>query len=165
MRGHDIEVFSHHSGLSTSQEEGKKKQKKTKKTKKTRVKAPQVVVEEPFEADGDQVLEKQVVNAKDVNFRSIDVLSSVPSVLEYDETLLAIVGILDKFKNQSHAASWIRTGGLLPGKPSNADALPSENPLWFEDADVAKDWAESGKKVLAALDIELISGVTAPSQR
>ena len=81
-------------------------------------------------------------------------------VPEYDETLLAIIGILDELKNQSHTASWLRAGGLMPGKPSDTNVLPSGGSPWFEDAVIAKGWTEKGRKALAALDIEPLSGVT-----
>jgi len=48
----------------------------------------------------------------------------VPGI-EYDETLLAIVGILDVVKHQSNVASWVKTSGLWgPYPPQN---LPTPN--------------------------------------
>jgi len=39
-------------------------------------------------------------------------------VTEYDETLLAVVGILDEVKHQSNVASWVRANGLWgPHRP------------------------------------------------
>ena len=41
--------------------------------------------------------------------------------IEYDETLLAVVGILDEVKSQSNVASWVRANGLWgPDPPQNS---------------------------------------------
>ena len=54
-------------------------------------------------------------------------------VIEYDETLLAIVGILDDIRFQSNVASWVRANGLWgPCPPQNStgvdtDAFADEN--------------------------------------
>ncbi|KAL4248193.1 hypothetical protein ABKN59_007123 [Abortiporus biennis] len=42
---------------------------------------------------------------------------------EYDDTLIAIIGILDEIKHQANVASWIRFGGLwgLGGSPADSN--------------------------------------------
>lgn len=62
---------------------------------------------------------------------------------EYDETLLAIIGVLDEIKHQSNVAGWIRAGGLwgpagrvsavvpstvVPSSSTTADASTSAPP-------------------------------------
>jgi hypothetical protein len=50
--------------------------------------------------------------------------------IEYDETLLAVVGILDEVKFQSNVASWVRENGLRGPHPTRNlvgfDAFPQE---------------------------------------
>lgn len=54
-------------------------------------------------------------------------------VIEYDETLLAIVGILDDVRFQSNVASWVKANGLWGPYPpqnstgTNTDAFADEN--------------------------------------
>jgi len=55
------------------------------------------------------------------------------SEIEYDETLLAIVGILDEVKHQSNVASWVKANGLWGPYPPqnltnpNTDALTRDH--------------------------------------
>lgn len=55
----------------------------------------------------------------------------VPEI-EYDETLLAVIGILDEVKHQSNVASWVKADGLWGPHPppslanSNTDAPTHE---------------------------------------
>ncbi|KAI0822127.1 hypothetical protein BC628DRAFT_1391072 [Trametes gibbosa] len=45
----------------------------------------------------------------------------------YDETLLAVIGVLDEIKSQANVAAWIRSGGLWgPSSPPAAKATPGE---------------------------------------
>ncbi|KJA15435.1 hypothetical protein HYPSUDRAFT_149081, partial [Hypholoma sublateritium FD-334 SS-4] len=39
--------------------------------------------------------------------------TSPPPPLRYDETLLAVVGVLDRIKHEGNVAGWMRSGGLL----------------------------------------------------
>jgi len=54
--------------------------------------------------------------------------------IEYDETLLVVVGILDEVKHQSNVASWVKANGLWgPYPPQNlvnpdADSLSHDHP-------------------------------------
>ncbi|KAF9650397.1 hypothetical protein BDM02DRAFT_3061523, partial [Thelephora ganbajun] len=50
-------------------------------------------------------------------------------VIEYDETLLAIVGILDEVKHQSNIASWVKANGLWGPYPPQSLAIPSIDAL------------------------------------
>ncbi|KAJ7176771.1 hypothetical protein C8R46DRAFT_1077286 [Mycena filopes] len=99
----------------------------------------------------------------------------------YDETLLAIVGILESVKPQADVADWVRGGGLLlkdspdaaivdtPSPPSPA-ALASkmlalnltqaqEQELWFDREAVVHDWVGRGVHALEALRIPVVAGM------
>ncbi|KAF5313855.1 hypothetical protein D9619_013054 [Psilocybe cf. subviscida] len=57
--------------------------------------------------------------------------------LKYDETLLAVVGVLDHLKHETSVSGWMRSGGLIntalagsqPSSSDNAVADPSSSPL------------------------------------
>ena len=49
-------------------------------------------------------------------------------VVEYDETLLAIVGILNEVKHQSNVASWVKGNGLWGPYPPRNPADPNIDP-------------------------------------
>lgn len=62
--------------------------------------------------------------------------------LEYDETLLAIVGILDEIKHQSNVASWVRENGLWGPHPPQGSAnhnigAPAHDPSGNDREDTA----------------------------
>lgn len=95
-------------------------------------------------------------------------LSPAQSPGKFDETMLAVIGILERIQHESNVGSWIRQGGLLTGgveRETNPEAVApitdrdDKNPMWFNDADVANSWAERGKLALQDLKIELIHGI------
>jgi hypothetical protein len=53
--------------------------------------------------------------------------------IEYDETLLAIIGILDEVKHQSNVASWVKTNGLWGPYPPQDLANPDICALTHKD--------------------------------
>lgn len=77
--------------------------------------------------------------------------SSVDSThaIEYDETLLAVVGILDEVKLQSNVASWVKTNGLWgpypPQDSVDADVLTHDH--FRKDSEISSDSgsADSGR--------------------
>ncbi|KAL0570641.1 hypothetical protein V5O48_011322 [Marasmius crinis-equi] len=81
----------------------------------------------------------------------------------FDETLLAIIGVLEALKHQNNVSAWIRGGGLLTKgvemKNVDESLTESPNPLWFDDTEVADAWAAKGKGALEELSIELVHGV------
>ncbi|KAJ8508951.1 hypothetical protein ONZ45_g8823 [Pleurotus djamor] len=89
---------------------------------------------------------------------------------QFDETLLAVVGVLDTVRWQSNVSSWIKDGGLL-GRPSDdqvalgdrsppaAEQPPSEHNLWFDDPEVFRLWVQKGRETLTGLHIHLGAGV------
>ncbi|KAG7446609.1 uncharacterized protein BT62DRAFT_1005896 [Guyanagaster necrorhizus] len=61
-----------------------------------------------------------------------------------DETLLAVIGILDCIKGEDDVAEWVKGGGLSSGKI--AEVLQ-----WYTDPNILHDWAKLGKQALGAL--------------
>ncbi|KAF9256600.1 hypothetical protein L218DRAFT_966242 [Marasmius fiardii PR-910] len=98
---------------------------------------------------------------------SADIDSTVSEIVppkpegKYDETLLAIIGVLETLKHESNAAAWIRGGGLLTGQIGNDSSVgtgTSDSSMWFDDMDNARGWASKGKDAIHKLGIELIDG-------
>jgi hypothetical protein len=108
--------------------------------------------------------------------------STPPDLEVYDETLLAVIGILDALKHESNVSHWLRAGTLLSPNSGSAshngksqidgdgevnvndnealeDTASSDRPLWFADAAVARSWADKGRSALAELGINLVHGV------
>jgi len=64
-------------------------------------------------------------------------------VIEYDETLLAIVGILNEVKFQSNVASWVKANGLWgPHPPHNSD--PSTQKQFHKSNEDVATLSDSG---------------------
>lgn len=99
----------------------------------------------------------------------------VNNLPRYDETLLAIVGILDCIKVEANVAKWIKNGGLscIHESQGGADPVarkvlssePHEEALrrlrkpWFEQKAIMEHWVTRGIAVLGDLDIALIPGL------
>ncbi|ESK90306.1 phosphoprotein phosphatase [Moniliophthora roreri MCA 2997] len=80
----------------------------------------------------------------------------------YDETILAIIGILEALKDESDVAAWARNGGLLQtGEEAVTKAVDDEKPgtMWFDDVQVFNHWVEKGRTALTELEIAIDSGV------
>ncbi|TFK46305.1 hypothetical protein OE88DRAFT_1638491 [Heliocybe sulcata] len=90
----------------------------------------------------------------------------------YDQTLLAIIGILDETRVQSNVAGWIRGGGLWGPKRDEIKtyqaqdrevpaALTSESSesMWFEDEETVRYWAGKGREALERLGIPVEDGI------
>ncbi|KAJ7054155.1 hypothetical protein C8F01DRAFT_497406 [Mycena amicta] len=106
---------------------------------------------------------------------SATVTAAVPKT--FDETLLAVVGILETLKLQDSVASWIEKGGLVV--PSDNHEQPTPDALvgqlssltlnaspelstpstWFEREETVRHWADQGRHALAALQIDVVAGV------
>jgi hypothetical protein len=66
----------------------------------------------------------------------------------YDETLLAIVGVLEEMKWQTNVSSWLRSGGLREGGANDEDQT------WFLESSVARNWVKKGQDALEVHGIE-----------
>ncbi|KAG5638612.1 hypothetical protein H0H81_011502 [Sphagnurus paluster] len=73
-----------------------------------------------------------------------------------DDTLLAVVGILDTIKSQTNVARWIRFGGLQL-RESDQHGLQQEP--WFQRSEVREHWRVKGVRVLAELGIRVAADV------
>ncbi|KAJ6598297.1 hypothetical protein DFH09DRAFT_56582 [Mycena vulgaris] len=98
------------------------------------------------------------------------------SPTKYDETLLAVVGILDTLKTQTDVAGWIRGGGLLANpaaevnteeaQPPSPDSLVPQmaalnlaQELWFNSEAAVSHWVGQGVHALEALQIAVDAGI------
>ncbi|KAF9024378.1 hypothetical protein BDZ89DRAFT_1069195, partial [Hymenopellis radicata] len=80
--------------------------------------------------------------------------------VESDQVLLAIIGILEKAKDETHLATWVADGGLFLNRPISdilrREAAVREFParaMWFLDDGILEEWIEQGKTALQRLDI------------
>ncbi|WVW79756.1 hypothetical protein I302_101726 [Kwoniella bestiolae CBS 10118] len=91
---------------------------------------------------------------------------------EMDQTLLAVIGILDELKYVNNVPFWIRSGGLLhPSSTSNPsnnhveiglEDLPSHDSFshWFSHPDMFEGWVEKGKSTLRERGIDIRHGIS-----
>jgi hypothetical protein len=106
----------------------------------------------------------------------------------YDQTLLAVIGVLEAIKDESNVAGWIRAGGLLgqegAGKPSDTSAEDAssavgddaegsdvsetvsparkaeESPgMWFENPATLEYWVSRGRDAISAVGIVPEAGI------
>lgn len=101
----------------------------------------------------------------------IDLTPDEGGLDRYDETLLAIVGILEELRNEDDVAGWIKSGGLRgPGVAQSVSDGPVlndrstlvEGALWFESDEVLGFWAAKGRQVLSLLNIRMAADVYLP---
>lgn len=170
IRSQDVAVWRRESeAVSLSAGEGKKKKKKEKEKEKRKEKQRVKLEAERQAGEQRQTAEHAQAN---LNISELEIaVQCSDSVSTYDETLLAIIGVLESIKGHSNVASWFRSGGLrscvglntvkgtLTAPESLVDSPNSE--AWFEDAEVTRRWTEKGKRVLEAMGIPIVSGVRA----
>jgi hypothetical protein len=94
-----------------------------------------------------------------------------------DETLIAIIGILDEIRKAEDVATWIGDGHLkmIERKVSklgemasltsssalaSLNAVSQNDALWFEDQQILAYWINKGRKVLEDLNIPILPGST-----
>ncbi|EEB96086.1 hypothetical protein MPER_04839, partial [Moniliophthora perniciosa FA553] len=79
----------------------------------------------------------------------------------YDETILAVIGILEALKHESDVTAWVRNGSLLQTGEGAVTQAVDEKPgtMWFDDLRVSDHWVEEGRTALAELGIAIESGV------
>ncbi|KAJ7097638.1 hypothetical protein C8R44DRAFT_811839 [Mycena epipterygia] len=99
---------------------------------------------------------------------------------KYDETLLAVIGILETMKTQADVADWIRRGGLVLNDvegttveqannhraPPTGQSLVSQmaglnlaQELWFNSEAAVSHWVGQGLHALEALQINVVVGI------
>lgn len=112
------------------------------------------------------------VRAKEVAPLSPDQSDSTRAPL--DETLIAIIGILDEIRKVDDVSTWIGDGRLKTvdrkvSRFGEGASLPTSSSLaslnavfddgiWFEDQRILTYWIDKGRKVLEELDIPILPG-------
>ncbi|KDQ21625.1 hypothetical protein BOTBODRAFT_182912 [Botryobasidium botryosum FD-172 SS1] len=120
-----------------------------------------------------QALNHLPIPKYDATRRQLDqvALFNPNSNVTVDESLLAIVGILDSLLDAPSVPRWIAAGGLW--EASGVPLCPEEHmamdpnlppPQWFEDRPTFEAWAARGKRVLTALGIDWSESGVMPSK-
>ena len=83
----------------------------------------------------------------------------------FDETLLAVIGILHAARLQSSIAGWLRAGALL-SLPSSSSAErdgggPGDGKTWYDDPVLVRAWASRGREAMRELGLKVEHGVEA----
>lgn len=79
--------------------------------------------------------------------------TSAPPPLRYDETLLAVVGVLDRIKHEGNVAGWMRSGGLLTtALPTDAPAATETIPATTETASATTETAPTTTEATPTTD-------------
>ncbi len=88
----------------------------------------------------------------------------VESPTQLDQSLLAVIGVLETLRKEPDIASWIRRGSLFNvalSCPSHATAPATTKPRvanlasWWEEPDTMEFWIRTGRAVLQELEIDL----------
>ena len=92
------------------------------------------------------------------------VQAGVESPMQLDQSLVAVIGVLETLRNEPDIASWIRRGSLFnvaSSRPSHATASTTTEPKvadlasWWEEPDTMEFWIRTGRAVLQELEINL----------
>jgi len=76
-----------------------------------------------------------------------------------DQTLLAVVGIIDAVRVQRNVSNWIRSGGLQFMDSIDCDIRE----VWFRNSEFVECWKTRGIQVLRDLAIDVLEGPKRPS--
>jgi hypothetical protein len=88
-------------------------------TVQTRVQACAVSVKIPSSIPTSSSAAKPFTSLDEISLESVSLEVKHPFVVpKFDETLLAVIGILDELKDELDVGKWIRTGGLCVYEPS-----------------------------------------------
>ena len=77
-----------------------------------------------------------------------------------DQTLLAVIGILEAVRTQRNISHWIRSGGLQFMDSMDCDMARE---VWFRNPEVVECWKSRGTQVLRDLGIDVLGGSKRPS--
>lgn len=127
------------SGTSTEQEQvhNKRKRKKTKRKK-----------------DNTQALALQQQQL----LAAISADGASPAV--FDETLLAVIGILHAARLQSSIAGWLRAGALFsPPSSERASVMGVNDKVWCNDPVLVRAWASRGREAMRELGLKVEHGI------
>ena len=89
--------------------------------------------------------------------------ASVESPPQLDQTLLAVIGVLEALRKEPDIASWIRRGSLfnlaLSCPPHEASAVTEPEiaklTSWWEQPDTMESWTRAGRAALQKLEIDM----------
>jgi hypothetical protein len=92
------------------------------------------------------------------------VQAGVETPTQLDQTLLAVVGILETLRKEPDIASWIGRGSLLnlpssgPSREASAVTEPEVARLtsWWEQPGTMEFWIREGRAILQKLEIDVI---------
>ncbi|WVQ73857.1 hypothetical protein IAR50_003438 [Cryptococcus sp. DSM 104548] len=95
------------------------------------------------------------------------------SMVEMDDVLLAVVGILDELRYVPNVPFWVRSGGLDLAlnvdtvEEPTVDTLPSHETFehWYKDKDLHAKWVAKGKEALGRKGIEVRHGLVPSAPR
>ncbi|WVF66817.1 hypothetical protein IAT40_001559 [Kwoniella sp. CBS 6097] len=94
-----------------------------------------------------------------------DTNTDLPAPEGLDQTLLAVVGVLDELREVSNVPAWMRAGGLrldeMMDEEVTLETLPSHADYshWFMDPTILRHWSEAGKAALQRRGIEIRHGI------
>jgi len=103
---------------------------KKRKEKRFAKKEAILVVKEEIKNEDEEIEEGEIDNTElEQEHESEEIkLEALAPKMKYDETLLAVIGVLDHLKYESSVAGWTRHGGLLNVKEAEDASRLSENP-------------------------------------
>ncbi|KAF9067100.1 hypothetical protein BDP27DRAFT_1226510 [Rhodocollybia butyracea] len=79
----------------------------------------------------------------------------------YDDTLLAVIGILDALEHEKDVAAWLQSGGIILCGKESEPSFPGGviGDRWFDQNVVLDCWVERGRATLGRLKINEVVGV------
>lgn len=154
--------------------EGGKKKRKRKSKKKAAAEEARMRMQGQDEVESGTSVSS--ADATPLSVRSEEVVAGAAAAVQtqpagtYDETLLAVIGVLDNVRGQSNVAGWVRAGGLwgpnssppaLNGPPSgnDADAAEAQAAVWFDNHINFEYWAQRGRAVAEGMGIPVLHGI------
>ena len=99
--------------ISQTRQQKKRKEKRSAKKEAIRKAKEEAEKEAELAAQQDAEIEEGEIAGDEEEERDVGLSESEPAPLKYDETLLAVIGVLDHIKHEGNIAGWIRQGGLL----------------------------------------------------
>ena len=148
-RAHERAVSSPEGTSSTAEEQGHNKRKR-KKTKKKKDKAQAQVLQ----------LQQQLAAIADGGDGASP---SPPPAGVFDETLLAVIGILHAARLQCSIAGWLRAGALFHPAPPFSEPEPERAgdaaKTWCDDPVLVRAWAGRGREAMHELGLKVEHGV------
>lgn len=76
----------------------------------------------------------------------------------FDETLLAVIGILHAARLESSVAGWLRAGALFQPLSEGGSGY-GEAKVWFDDPGLVRAWASRGRAAMHELHLKVEHGI------